>query len=54
MLPSHATLAGSPSLHQDRREVVARYRGTLTSDEIATAGEAFLDSTGWMLQLRPA
>ncbi|HEX6288084.1 MAG TPA: MBL fold metallo-hydrolase [Herpetosiphonaceae bacterium] len=54
VLPDQATLVGAPSLHRERREVVARYRGALTPAEIAAAGSAFAAVTGWTLQLRPA
>lgn len=54
ILPRQAELVGAPSFHRDRNEVVARYRGVLASAEIAAAGAAFAELTGWTLLLHAA
>jgi Cft2 family RNA processing exonuclease len=51
VLPESAQVEGRPSLDQGRRLVVARYRGSLTPEQVQAAQRDFAERTGWTLTL---
>ncbi|HEY7125329.1 MAG TPA: MBL fold metallo-hydrolase [Ktedonobacterales bacterium] len=52
LLPAGVQLRGAPSLHMDQLQVVATYEGALDEAASGQAQAAFLEKTGWSLELK--